>query len=321
MPANSSKMRGGWRASTSTLSLFELLGGGNGLVEFILMYWWAILVGNLLLFAFAKHSLMRWELRQDRRRLECCYFRHCQRRRAARELRNAASVLAHHTHSDAAAHDTGAHAMASLPACRESAKSEGASTPVDKAKKREAKQLGLFLPELSVTEPAKVAASRKLAEDRVRTALGSSLDGLLGETAGVTEDCSRPPPLMLPLSSAASSDLSITSSSSPSATHTTSSATARLLKKFSFMSQDASQISGDRFDNGRHSNSSNASSRFSSCCPRYSEDEQRLIDKKRQENVRAWMEAKRALELTDSLAAGSRTIKLLASVASPDSPP
>ncbi|KAG5491337.1 hypothetical protein JIQ42_01236 [Leishmania sp. Namibia] len=309
MSANFSEMRGNPSASTPTLSLFELLDYGNGALELILMYWWAVVVGNLLLFAFAKHSLMRWELRQDRRRLEYCNIRSCQRRRAVRRSKSAVSELSQCTHSEAGPNALGAHAMATSPEHKDPTEAEEATTPAgdftSNSRKKE--------PRLSLSEPKEDAASRKVAESTLKTALRSTRRGLHEATAAANEEESRPPLLLPPLPSATASDLSF-STSPPSAIQATSSATARLLKRISFMSHDVGQSNDDRIDCSRHSNSSDASSRLSSCCPRYSEDEQRLIDKKRQENVRAWMEAKRALELTESLAAGSGSIRSSSSV-------
>ncbi|KAG5492315.1 hypothetical protein GH5_01232 [Leishmania sp. Ghana 2012 LV757] len=303
MSANFSEMRGNLSASTPTLSLFELLDYRNGALELILMYWWAVVVGNLLLFAFAKHSLMRWELRQDRRRLECCNIRSCQRRRAVRESKSAVSELSHCTHSEAGPNALGAHAMATSPAHKEPTEAEEATTPAGDFTSNSRKE-----PRLSLSEPKEDAASRKVVKSTLKTALRSTRRGLHEATAAANEEESRPP-----LPSATASDLSF-STSPPSALQATSSATARLLKRISFMSHDVGQSNDDRIDCSRHSNSGDASSRLSNCCPRYSEDEQRLIDKKRQENVHAWMEAKRALELTESLAAGSGSIRSLSSV-------
>ncbi|KAG5466481.1 hypothetical protein LSCM4_01632 [Leishmania orientalis] len=308
MSANFSEMRGDQSASTPTLSLFELLDYGNGALELILMYWWAVVVGNLLLFAFAKHSLMRWELRQDRRRLECCNIRSCQRRRAVRKSKSAVSELSQCTNSEAGPNALGAHAMATSPAHKEPTEAEEATTPAGDSTSNSRKE-----PRLSLSEPKEDAASPKVAESTLKTALRSTRRGPQEATAAANEEESRPPLLLPLLPSATASDLSF-STSPPSAIQATSSATARLLKRISFMSHDLGQSNDDRIDCSRHSNSSDASSRLSSCCPRYSEDEQRLIDKKRQENVRAWMEAKRALELTESLAAGSGSIRSLSSV-------
>ncbi|KAG5467570.1 hypothetical protein CUR178_01214 [Leishmania enriettii] len=310
MSSNFLEMRGNPAASTPTLSLFELLDYGNGALELILMYWWAVVVGNLLLFAFAKHSLMRWELRRDRRRLECCNIRSCQRRRAVRESKSAVSELSQCTHSEAGPNASGAHAMATSPADKEPTGEEEATTPAGSFTSNSRRKE----PRLSLSESKEDAASRKVAESALKTALRSTCRGLHEATAATNEEESRPPLLLPPLPSATASDLSF-STSPPSAIQATSSATARLLKRISFMSHDVGQSNNDRIDCSRHgSSSSDAFSRLSSCCPRYSEDEQRLIDKKRQENVRAWMEAKRALELTESLAAGSESIHSLSSV-------
>ncbi|AYU83236.1 hypothetical protein LdCL_350048700 [Leishmania donovani] len=306
-------MEGNQSALTPTRSIFQLLNYHNGLEELLLMYWWVIVLGNLVLFAFAKHSLMCWELHRDRRRLECCYMRHCQRRRAARQLKSATAGLSHRTDAEEAASTTSNAPTETSSSSKDPAEAgTAAKYAVDYVSKREKKKMWFPLLVPAVPKLNKCVSPPKTAELTAKAALCRNRTEQQETTASVHENDTRPASLLLPLPSATSSDLS--SPSPLSTAQASTSATTRLLNRLGFMSPDLSQANDERFDASRYSNSSNASSRLSNCCPRYSEDEQRLIDKKRQENVRAWMEAKRALELTESLAAGSRGVIPLSSV-------
>ncbi|CBZ30982.1 hypothetical protein, unknown function [Leishmania mexicana MHOM/GT/2001/U1103] len=300
-------MEGNQSTSTPTRSIFQLLNYHNGLEELLLMYWWVIVLGNLVLFALAKHSLMCWELHRDRRRLECCYMRHCRRRRAACQLKSATVELSLSTHAGEAANTTSDAPTATSSSSKDPTEAGAAAQhAVDCISTSELKKTWFPLLVPAASKPDDDASPPRTTELMVKAAVCRNRSKQQGATETVHEKDTRPPSLQLPLPSATSSDIS--SSPPPSTTQASTSATTRLLNRLGFISPDLNQTNDERFDTSRYSNSSTASSRLSNCCPRYSEDEQRLIDKKRQENVRAWMEAKRALELTESLAAGSRGV-------------
>ncbi|CAG9582787.1 hypothetical protein LMJF_35_4290 [Leishmania major strain Friedlin] len=305
-------MEGNQSALTSARSLFQLLNYRNGLEELLLMYWWVIVLGNLVLFAFAKHSLMCWELHRDRRRLECCHMRHCQRRRAAHQSKSVTACRSHRTHTEEAANTTSNAPTETSSSSKDQTEARvTAKHAVDYVSKNEKTT---WFPLLVPIVPTlnKYVSPPRTAELMAKAALCRNCSEQEEATATVHQNDTRPPSLLLPLPSVTSSDLS--SSSPLSTAQASTSATTRLLNRLGFMSPDLKQTNAERFDISRYSSSSNASSRLSNCCPRYSADEQRLIDQKRQENVRAWMEAKRALELTESLAAGSCGVIPLSSV-------
>ncbi|CAJ1004712.1 hypothetical protein Q4I28_000027 [Leishmania naiffi] len=307
-------------AVTSTRPSFDLLGYSHGLEELILMYWWVIVLANLVLFAFAKHSLKCWELRQDRRRLQCCYMRHCQRLHAARKLNSGTTDLSHNAQAEGAAASTRTTPTTSSPSSKELTETGTATNfTVDSISKREKTQLSHPLCAPIVLKADEDIPPPKVADLTAEAVLRGSRNEPHGATAAVQTNDSHPPSLLLKVHSD-TSDLSL-SSSLPSTAQPTHSATKWLLNRFGLMSSGVSQDSDDRFDICRHRNSSDRLSRLSHCCPRYSEDEQRLIDKKRQENVHAWMEAKRALVLTESLAAGSCGVTPLSSVSRCTMPP
>ncbi|GET92947.1 hypothetical protein, unknown function [Leishmania tarentolae] len=294
---------------TPTRSIYQLLNYGNGLEELLLVYWWVIVLGNLILFAFAKHSLMCWELHRDRRRLKYCYMRHCQRRRAALPLESATADTSQGTQAQKAASTTGNAPIAtssSIDPTETGAATKNAADCIIKSERKIRLSIIASKQHEDVAPPKTAEVTEKVEEFPKRSEQQEI-------TASVHEKDTRTLSLLRPLHSITSSDITF-SSSSLSAPHASTSATTRLLNRFGFMSPDANHSNDEKVDTRQCSSSSTGSSRLSNCCPRYTEDEQRLIHKKRQENVRAWMEAKRALELTESLAAESRGVIPLSSI-------
>ncbi|KAK7200861.1 hypothetical protein NESM_000144700 [Novymonas esmeraldas] len=324
-------------AAPLTRSVFELLTHRNGLAEVVLMYWWVIIVAILVLLSCAQHLVKCWEQRQDRLRLECCHLRSCQRRRAAQASKSAAAdapLLGLAAAEAATATATPVRSRGTTTLLSDAGTSAG-STPVAAAQTALTAVVAATVT-TGVSKSAPLPATAQLAslkrkkrpsvlrltrslhncveESEEGTGAGDvvavarqrrSANDLLGAAVVLYESDGRQASLMFPMTSTSSSDMSFSPSSLPTAPQSTASAATRLLNRFSFMSSDANQGNEDSFEGAYQSNSSASSSRLNNCCPRYSEDEQRSIDEKRQENVRAWMEAKRALESTESLVAGS----------------
>ncbi|KAG5492849.1 hypothetical protein JKF63_01429 [Porcisia hertigi] len=285
----------------------------NGFLEIILLYGWVILVGSLVLAALAKHSLMCWELRQDRRRLESCNSRHCKLRLSAcnsKSIREPAIG----TQSGAATSTTNTKPTVYSPFSKdpyeagETAKDSGRCTGKREREDQASHPMGLFK-----RNPLDGEVPLKETNPTANAALRCRRENQLGSTLVVDESDNQSTSLLIESASTTTSDCSLMMLS-PSTASTITSTTTRLLSRLNLMSADTNQINDDCLGVGQLSNSSSVSSRLSNCCPHYSKDVQRLIDQKRQENVREWMEAKRALESTESLAMSSSGCMQLSSL-------
>ncbi|KPA86521.1 hypothetical protein ABB37_00667 [Leptomonas pyrrhocoris] len=279
----------------------------NNLTEFILANWWVLVVVVLLLLSCVKHSLMCWELRQDRRRLQCCYMRHCALLHAANQLTH----HPHHPHHQGAATDVAkgkeadkadadactcndaaaATPNASTTTLTTTAEAGSATAPHDPPKTPSTNA--------QAAEPAAAHSSEATPALPHRRRPSDLHAPKKPAEEGGEKMPSRVSSLQLPLTSTSSSDLSFTFTPL-SATHQGVSATSRLLNRLSISPNSTEMVSGALRESPP--NSGDFTSKRSGCFPRYTEDEQRRMDEKRQANAQAWMEAKRALESTENLA-------------------
>lgn len=261
----------------------------SNLTEFVLGNWWVGFVVLLLTLSCVKHSLMCWEVRQDKRRLRCCYIRYC-------ALRSAAERLQHQDYSE---EEESKERDAVTGYCRTKSGAdavpndeETTATAVDAVKPVEAST-----PAVTEAKVKKVTLKPFLCLKRpaVMSAPTSrmSLDDAYSPTSSLRN----------PLTSTSSSDFSFSSPFSPiSVTQHAAAATSRLLNRLSLSPGVVDEApSSARLP---PKTSADFVVRRNVCFPRYTEDERRLLDEKRQANAQAWMEAKRALESTENLTSG-----------------
>ncbi|KPI86495.1 hypothetical protein ABL78_4435 [Leptomonas seymouri] len=275
----------------------------SNLAEFVFDNWLMLVGAALLLLSCVKHSLMYWEFRQDRRRLECCHIRHCALLHAAQKHKRQhlgvtgdSEKVKRTEGADEAVYARGDAAAALTNTSR-------GTTPAGAG--------DLVVPEARLNSPNAAAATTKVASrkpsgaihDQPRPRHPSDFNAPPTQLANDAKTYTELQSPGLPITSS-SSDLSL-SISPISVTQQADVATSRLLNRVAISPHSTEAASGIQPEGSAKipfSVSGEVTSRRSVCCPRYSEDEQRRIDEKRQANAQAWMEAKRALESTENWA-------------------
>lgn len=276
--------------NVETLSVWA--SSSTDVTEFVVANALVLIVAALLLLSCAKHALMCWEVRQDKRRLYCCHIRHC-------ALLHAARANKQHTEADANAKAaTEAETGTAAESVKDTPKGTAAASSAAAAAAPTTPAITSAWPAALPDAVAADTTTTPTSSSR-RQARNANVSPVQHTAAATIKSHSRVSSLQLPLTSTSSSDFSFASSSSPK------SVTTRLLNCLSISPGQMDVIPSAAAAEGSAKLPAAASAEFmarrNGCCPRYSEDEQRLIDEKRQANAQAWMEAKRALESTENL--------------------
>jgi hypothetical protein len=276
------------------------------LEEFVLGNWCVCLVALLLVFSLVKHSIMCWEVRQDKRRLRCCYIRHRALLHAAKQQREQQQQQQDSKPMGSEGEESVKETDADSCHCGSSALPIAEADAAVSADGAEAAAPKKGTPVPTVTVTANVPTSSSLP----RLKRPSTLSVSTAKTEEEDEVHSRVSSLQLPLTSTSSSDFSF-SLSPMSVTHQAAAATSRLLNRLTLAPGSLEAVPAANSESSTKLPPTSSPSEFvgrrNGCFPRYTEDEQRLIDEKRQANMQAWMEAKRALESTENLASCSAT--------------